>query len=990
MAHAFGSCTSGQIGLSATDENFPVPTPVKLPVDTAIVAASCGGTHSALVLASGALLTAGDNCQGQLGRDGRQTVFCRVDRLEAFDVCAVACGLGHTLAAESQEGRVVVWGQNSHGQLGLGDKDQREKPKVLSLAAGVRAVQVAAAERHSLVLSAGSQLWLCGSGKDGQIAPDYVDQLVFKPEPILRGVPIRTIACGAAHNLVVSWSGLVFGWGANSHGQLGLGDNKTRTRPEQLRGVSAVMQIAGGSHHSAAVDDNGQLWCWGADGDGQTGHGRDGSPVMRPMVVQELLDRGPVAAVGCGARHTLAVMCSGTVVGFGSNSAGQLGLGECSGNVSNPRRVAPDVPRPECASIVAGGSCSLLLASAPASQTISHLNLETVRAMVAQPAQHPQLSRLCREVHSSAACLSASFVIHEQRSSRESSGVDFEAARQVYGLLFSEQAPGQLVEVIRTATAHLVRSLVPRKPALSWEALRVLLVLSENPLMLDPAMMALTLEHLAVVLLGLPSHASDTLKLWWSKLDSPYFARTVRVWQHFLSFQLSKGLEQHVANGVAVLAMLHRINEQAGLVPTELFHNKTAGAALSPSKEISQWLHQTNVFSFCQYPFLMDVGAKKRLMDEESRSYMQQAMQHAAAQHWVLALKVHRDNLVRDTIEQLATNQHNFRKPLQVQFVGEEGLDYGGVRKEFFQVLTRHCFGGEHTGFSTTDTQRVWFRKDVEDPSVYSMAGTIVGLAIYNGVTCNVPFPMILYRRLLHRIAVHTGKVQSVEVDVRLQDLVEVDSELARNLETILSIQGDMQAVLPGLDFTISTSHHSSVELVHGRGSNLVNQLNKHEYVDAYARYVLVQAVDRQFEAFAAGFLAAVPLSVVTLLEPEELGSLLVGSVDWDIWGLKAVTKYEGYEEDHAVIQWFWGIVSEFSERESRQLLSFVSGSDRVPVQGIETIPFVIQRSEAIDQLPTSHTCFNILDLPCYDSAEKLNRLLRLAISEGAEGFGFV
>lgn len=145
-----------------------------------------------------------------------------------------------------QEGRLVVWGSNTYGQLGLGDKETREKPKILQLSPGVRAVQAAAGDRHTLVLSSTSQLYVFGSGKEGQIAPDYVDHLVPYEEKLLSGVPIRQIACGSYHNLVLSWAGVLFSWGGNNHGQLGHGDTITRTRPEHVRGVTQLVHMDAG------------------------------------------------------------------------------------------------------------------------------------------------------------------------------------------------------------------------------------------------------------------------------------------------------------------------------------------------------------------------------------------------------------------------------------------------------------------------------------------------------------------------------------------------------------------------------------------------------------------------------------------------------------------------------------------------------------------------------------------------------------------------
>jgi ubiquitin-protein ligase E3 A len=78
------------------------------------------------------------------------------------------------------------------------------------------------------------------------------------------------------------------------------------------------------------------------------------------------------------------------------------------------------------------------------------------------------------------------------------------------------------------------------------------------------------------------------------------------------------------------------------------------------------------------------------------------------------------------------------------------------------------------------------------------------------------------------------------------------------------------------------------------------------------------------------------------------------------------------------------------SSEDQHNLLAFATGSDRVPVGGVSTMEFVLQRaSDDSDQLPTSHTCFNVLLIPEYSSKDKLREKLRLAITHSS-GFGLV
>ena len=104
--------------------------------------------------------------------------------------------------------------------------------------------------------------------------------------------------------------------------------------------------------------------------------------------------------------------------------------------------------------------------------------------------------------------------------------------------------------------------------------------------------------------------------------------------------------------------------------------------------------------------------------------------------------------------------------------------------------------------------------------------------------------------------------INSAHLVVKFIPLIQIDSELARQLEFVMSIEGDIQQTLPGLDFSISTSHSTTVDLIEGGSTScaaclhstiggssvLVNQANKQEFTQAYARYLLCQTVDVAFE----------------------------------------------------------------------------------------------------------------------------------------------
>ncbi|MEE6528711.1 hypothetical protein FKM82_017180 [Ascaphus truei] len=92
------------------------------------------------------------------------------------------------------------------------------------------------------------------------------------------------------------------------------------------------------------------------------------------------------------------------------------------------------------------------------------------------------------------------------------------------------------------------------------------------------------------------------------------------------------------------------------------------------------------------------------------------------------------------------------------------------------------------------------------------------------------------------------------------------------------------------------------------------------------------------------------------------------------------------------VLRWFWAVVCSLTQEELARLLQFTTGSSLLPPGGFSALcpSFQIIASPAHSALPTAHTCFNQLCLPTYDSYEEMHKMLKLAISEGCEGFGML
>ena len=127
----------------------------------------------------------------------------------------------------------------------------------------------------------------------------------------------------------------------------------------------------------------------------------------------------------------------------------------------------------------------------------------------------------------------------------------------------------------------------------------------------------------------------------------------------------------------------------------------------------------------------------------------------------------------------------------------------------------------------------------------------------------------------------------------------------------------------------------------------------------------------------------------INLFRSDELELLICGSQQINFTELESVVTYsDGYTENSIEIKWFWTVVNGFTHDQKKGLLSFVTGSDRVPLAGLSSISFIIQKNGPdTDNLPTSMTCFNRLLLPEYIAISRLKEKLLIAIENG-KGFG--
>ncbi|KAL3906342.1 MAG: hypothetical protein SGILL_009307, partial [Bacillariaceae sp.] len=388
--------------------------------------------------------------------------------------------------------------------------------------------------------------------------------------------------------------------------------------------------------------------------------------------------------------------------------------------------------------------------------------------------------------------------------------------------------------------------------------------------------------------------------------------------------------------------------------------------------------------------FLMSPSTKRNLLQVENQIQMVQAAQEGGVSYdpatrefmfkpyFVLAID--RKYILQQTLQAVASaSSGDLQKSLKVVFKGEDGVDAGGVTKEFFQLLVQKLFDVNTGMWKTENQHEYWFNSDCtwNDDGFY-LVGVLVGLALYNSVLLDIHFPPVVYRKLLG-------------LPLGLEDMV--DAVVRTGLKSLLEYEGDDVEDIFCLDFEVAWTvlgQERKKELKPGGASIPVTSSNKEEYVMLYVKWLLVDSVESQYAEFERGFMRVMEGSSLDLLHPDELELLVVGTPELDFMALEKSANYEGgFSAEDVVVKNLWKWVQSSTLETQLKFLKFCTGSGKAPIGGLGKLPFLVQRAGPdSEQLPTSHTCFNTLILPDYgEDHDKLDRLMSRAVLE-CEGFG--
>jgi alpha-tubulin suppressor-like RCC1 family protein len=349
-ANAFWAAVAAQQAAKQQPPPPPPPPPVIVPtvpvIGSGAKRVATGLNHSCAITSGSVLKCWGSNISGQLGlgtNAGSDISTTTAVASLISDASSVAAAKNTTCAVVTG-GVVKCFGANDAGQVGEAVAPSAYEPTPVQVPGLSGIVQVGVGDEHACALRNDGTVWCWGDESNGKLGNGVAFGTTFQPQRVIGLTGIAQIAVGANHACALRNDGIVFCWGANTLGQLGIGKGgpDDKNAADQLAAVPLPVIVFGGSYlttarsisagasDSCVTDPHGYVFCWGDNAYGEIGWGSmNGTQLFPPyttVVGYPVQGLALATSVSVGTYHVCARLSSGAVDCWGRNESYQVGV----------------------------------------------------------------------------------------------------------------------------------------------------------------------------------------------------------------------------------------------------------------------------------------------------------------------------------------------------------------------------------------------------------------------------------------------------------------------------------------------------------------------------------------------------------------------------------------------------------------------------------------------------------------------------------------